>query len=74
MPEVSRRQERKSVGWDAADWRNGGVERTVWDTLLEMEQFDCRAAEMDHGAITQVLLSRGQFFVYKRSFQHQIKK
>ena len=47
--------ERHRVGFDATDGRNGGAVRTVWETLLEMERFDCRAGEMDQGAITLVL-------------------
>ena len=34
---------------------NGGVERSAWETLLEMERFDYRAGEVDQGAITLVL-------------------
>ena len=32
-----------------------GAEHVVWETPLEMEKFDCRAGEMDQGAITLVL-------------------
>ena len=53
-PEVTR-QQRQRVGWDATKGRNGGAERTVWETLLEMERFDHRAGEKDPGAITLVL-------------------
>ena len=42
-------QERHRIGWDATDGRNGGAGRTVWETLLEMERFDCRPGEMDQG-------------------------
>ena len=52
--EVSRGQDRHRVGPDAADGRNGGVERIVWETLLEMERFDYRAVELDQRAITVV--------------------
>ena len=48
-------RERRRVGWDASDGRNGGAERAVWETLLEMETFDYRAGETDQGAITLVL-------------------
>ena len=48
-------QERHRVGWENTDGRNGGAERTVWETLLEMERFDNRAGEKDQGAITLVL-------------------
>ena len=34
--------------------RHGGVERTAWYTLLEMDRFDHRAGELDQGAITLV--------------------
>ena len=45
------------VGWDATDNKNmnGGAERTVWETLLDMEGFDYRASENDPRAITLVL-------------------
>ena len=55
VQEVTRWQERHRVGWDATDGRNGGVERTVWEALLEMNRFDYRAAEKDQGTITWVL-------------------
>ena len=29
--------------------RNGGAERTVWETLLEMERFGYNAGEMSQG-------------------------
>ena len=53
-PEVTR-QHRQRVGWDATEGRNGGAERTVWETLLDMERFEYRASEKDPGAITLVL-------------------
>ena len=37
------------------DGRNGGAERTVWETLLEMERIHRRAGAKDPAAITQVL-------------------
>ena len=54
-PEVERWQERRRVGWDATNGRNGGAERIAWATLLEMDRFDHRAGDMDQGAITLVL-------------------
>ena len=33
--EVSRWQQRRRVGWDATDVRNGGAARTMWETLVE---------------------------------------
>ena len=44
-----------SCCWDATAGRNGGAERIVWETWLEMERFDNRAGEQDQGAITLVL-------------------
>ena len=35
-----KRKGRPRVGWDATDGRNGGAERTAWETLLEVERFD----------------------------------
>ena len=35
-----RRKGRPRVGWDATDGRNGGAERTAWETPLEIERFD----------------------------------
>ena len=52
---VERWQERHRIGWDVTDRRNGGAERTGWETLLEVERFDFKAAEMNQGAITLVL-------------------
>ena len=53
--EVKRWQARHRVGWNATDGRNGGAERTVWETLPEMERFEYCAGEKDQGAITLVL-------------------
>ena len=39
-------------GTPLTDGRNGGAEPSVWETLLEMERFDCRVGEKDQGAIT----------------------
>ena len=49
---MSRWQERNRVDWDAIDGRNGGAERRVCDTFLEMERFDYFAGVQDQGAIT----------------------
>ena len=46
---------RKGIGLGATDGRNGGAERTAWETLPEVERFDYKAGEMDQGAITLVL-------------------
>ena len=37
-----------ALGWDATDGRNGGAERTVWETLLEMVRIVIRAPASDH--------------------------
>ena len=50
-----RERERHRVQWDATDGRNGGAERTAWETMLEMERFDCGESEMIQGAIMLVL-------------------
>ena len=39
-PEVPRWQGRHRGRWGATDGRNEGAERTVWETLLDMERFD----------------------------------
>ena len=41
-----------SIDWETAEVQNGRVERTVWETLLEMKRFDYRVGEVNHGAIT----------------------
>ena len=46
-PEVLRWQQRYRVGWDATEGRNGGAERMVWETLLELERFYHRVSEHD---------------------------
>ena len=51
-PEVTKWQH---VEWDAIGGRNGGAERTVWGTLLEMEKSKYHAGERDQGAIALVL-------------------
>ena len=48
-------KKRIELGGDATDGRNGGPERTVWETLLETDRFDCRAGEMDKGAVTVMI-------------------
>ena len=51
-PEVTKWQH---VEWDATGGRNGGAERTVWVTLLEVEKSKYHAGERDQGAIALVL-------------------
>ena len=53
--EVSKWQQEYHVRRGATDGRNGGAERTVWETSLEMESFDHRAAEKDQSASALVL-------------------
>ena len=50
-PELSRWQERHRVGWDTTGGRDGGAQRTVWKTLLEMERLDYRVGDMDHTVV-----------------------
>ena len=54
-PEVAKWQQKYRVDWDAADGRNGGAQRLVWEVLMEMERFKCRAGEEDHGVVALVL-------------------
>ena len=54
-PEVPRWQEGHRVGWDETDGRNGGAERTAWETFLEMDIFEDRSGEKEKGVITPVL-------------------
>ena len=35
-PEVAKWQQKYHVEWDATDGRNGGVQRTVWEVLMDM--------------------------------------
>ena len=56
-----KRQQRHRVEWDAIDGRNGGAERIVLVTLLEMKRFVCLAEEEDQGASTVVLDSAKAF-------------
>ena len=49
---VSRWKEKHRAGWDATVGRNGGSERTVWETLFTMDGFD---GSRNEGAITLVL-------------------
>ena len=54
---MARCQQRHRVGWDAADGRNGGAARAVWETLLEMERFvPCRRKRLwsDHTVLDLV--------------------
>ena len=53
--EVAKWQQRYRIGWDATDGRNGGAQRTVWEILMEMERFKCRAGEEDFGEVALVL-------------------
>ena len=39
----------------ATDGHDGGAERTVRETLLQMERFNCHAGETDQGAVALVL-------------------
>ena len=48
-------QQRYRVEWDAADGRNGGAQRTVWEILMEILRFKYRAVEKDLGAVALVL-------------------
>ena len=36
-PEVAKWQQKSRVDWDAADGRNGGAQRRVWDMLVEVK-------------------------------------
>ena len=48
-------QQKYRVEWDAADGRNGGAQRTVWEVLMEMERFNGIAKAEDQGAVALVL-------------------
>ena len=50
-PEVAKWQYKYRTEWDATDGRNGGAERIVWRTLLEMERLHCQAGEKYQGAV-----------------------
>ena len=39
-PEVAKWQQKYCVDWDATDGRNGGVQPTVWEVLMEMERLE----------------------------------
>ena len=60
-PEIAKSQHKYRFEWDTTDGRNGGVERTVWETLLEMERFTYHAGERDQGA-TALLLDFAKAF------------
>ena len=45
----------RSGEMDATVGRNGGAQRTVWETLLEMESFKLQAGEEDPRAVALVL-------------------
>ena len=49
-PEVAKWQQKYRVEWDAADGRNGGAQRTVWEVLMETEKFHGKAKAEDQGA------------------------
>ena len=53
-PEVAKWWQKYRVDWDATDGRNGGVQRTVWEVLMEMERFNGRAKAEDRGAVAWV--------------------
>ena len=55
VPSVERDGKKRIVfGWDAADGRNGGAERTASEALFKMARFDHRTGALDQGAITPV--------------------
>ena len=54
-PEVAKWQQKYRVDWDAADGRNGGAQRTVWEVLMEMERYRFRVGKKDRGAAALVL-------------------
>ena len=54
-PAVAKWQQKYRVDWDATDGRNGGAQRTVCETLKEMERFSGKAKEEDQGVLALVL-------------------
>ena len=38
-PEVAKWQHKDRIEWDTTDGRNGGAQRTVWETLLGMDRY-----------------------------------
>ena len=54
-PEVAKQHETFRIEWDATDGRNGGAERTLWETFLEMERFSYYGWEENQGATALVL-------------------
>ena len=54
-PEVAKWQHKQQTEWDATYGRNGGAERTVRETLLEMERFNYHAGAKGQGAAALVL-------------------
>ena len=44
-PKVAKWQVKCRMEWHGTDGRNGGAERLVWETLLEMERFKYQAGE-----------------------------
>ena len=54
-PEVANWQQKCRVEWDTTDGRNGGAERTLWETLLDLDRFNYHAGERNQGAVALVL-------------------
>ena len=54
-PEIAKWQHKYRFQWDTIDGRNGGAERAVWETLLEMERFTYHAGERYQGATALLL-------------------
>ena len=48
-------QQRYRVDLGATDGRSGGAQQTVWEILMEIKRFNCRAGEEDLGAVALVL-------------------
>ena len=60
-PEIAKWQHKYRFESGTIDGRNGGAERAVWETLLEMERFTYHAGEGDQGA-TALLLDFAKAF------------
>ena len=54
-PEVAQWQQKYRVDWDAAHGRNGGVQQTVWESMMEIERFNGKAKDEGQGALAMVL-------------------
>ena len=52
---MAKGQQKYRVDWDATNCRNGGVQCTVWEILLEMERFKYRVGGEDLEAVALVL-------------------